>query len=745
MALLAQLLHQLRLLIGQGIGVHFLGPQAQALGHGVGHAAHVTGEHVGLNAAAVQLGHHRLAVGPERIGGVDHRHHGAIHGQIHRGGRFQLGIHARRGGLEVFFAQQLGVAHQHLMAMDRGGHAPTDAVIPGLAFISAHAEFLGVLHDRLGHRVVEALLRRGSQLHQLVDRVGTGHHFHMHHRGVALGEGAGLVEHHHIDIHQLLERAAAADQQALAAGAGKRRHDRCGHGHAQAGTQIEHQQRSRLGDVAAAEQQGEAGQRQGGQHEAVGHLAGHVAHAGVVHGGRFDHRGDLAHPGGLAHSLGFHDQVPFQQQEAGQHFIAGAGMAGHRFTGELHHIQRALAAFDAAIHGDLIAGEERNAIARLQAGARHDHLGAIHQQTHIGLQAGEQIGVGRVGDALGGVAHRLAALDHRDHHRRAHQEALQAVKGHRQGVEEVDVDLAFFLQALPGALEAQVGRNENEAGHRQWRQGERPGQQRQGQGAHRQDDPAGNEAVVLLRFGRRRCLRTGSRGALFQGRQCTRQLLQPGQRIEIGLWRELHHAAAGHAVEPHVLHLAGLAQGLLQLGPGGWRASDAEADAPGTVMQHLFHRAPHTRLIPAGYGHQGEVGFGGGFSKHSGWRRRERVGLWRRQSTLTLVMDLSFVVAASGASAVSSISERASATRSTKDSAASAAERATLRAAVPATPATVTPTLMPLLAIDLPTLLMESPSWWLPMRRTIGASATRLAPTPKARTVSNSNIGECDC
>ena len=114
---------------------------------------------------------------------------------------------------------------------------------------------LGVLNDGRCHRVVQPLLGRGGQPGQPLELQVAVEHVHMHHRGMPLGQGAGLVKDDDIDINQLLESPAAADQQTLGSGAGQCRHDRGRNGHPQTGAQIEHQQGRGLGHIARTEQQ----------------------------------------------------------------------------------------------------------------------------------------------------------------------------------------------------------------------------------------------------------------------------------------------------------------------------------------------------------------------------------------------------------------------------------------------------------------------------------------------------------
>ena len=89
-----------------------------------------------------------------------------------------------------------------------------------------------------------------------------------------------------------------------------------------------------------------------------------------------------------------------------------------------------------------------------------------------------------MGDTLGGITHGLAAFNHADHHRRAHQEPSQAVEGHREGIEKIDVDHALFAQAYPGPFKAEVSGHQDEARHRQGGQGEGASKQGKGQGAY---------------------------------------------------------------------------------------------------------------------------------------------------------------------------------------------------------------------------------------------------------------------
>jgi hypothetical protein len=372
--------------------MHFLRGESEALGHGMGHAGNVAGEHVGLDPAAVLLGHQLAAVRPQCIRCIDDGRHGVVHHQINGCGGFEFRMIEASGRLEVLFRQQLGVAHQNSVTIDCGSDTPTDPVIPFLAFQAGDAEMFAMVNDRFGYGVIQTLFGRGGELHQPLE-IAIADHIYVHHGRVALGEGAGLVEDHHIHIHQLLERPAAADQQALAAGAAQGGHDRGGHRHPQTSSQVEHQQGRGLGDVAGAQEQRHTSQHEGGDHEAIRHPARHVADAGIEDRRRLDHRGDLTHPGVLTHGSGFDDQGTLEQDEASQHLIPGGGVARHRFAGEFHHIQRTFTALDHPIHRNLIAGEQGDPIAGIEAGAGNDQLTAIHQQAYVGLQACQQIGI----------------------------------------------------------------------------------------------------------------------------------------------------------------------------------------------------------------------------------------------------------------------------------------------------------------------------------------------------------------
>ena len=84
MSLVAQVFDQLSLLIRKGFGVDFVGLQAQFGRHGIGDAGHIAGQHVGLNAAAMQFGHQIAAVRSQLICGVEHRRHHPVNSEVNR-------------------------------------------------------------------------------------------------------------------------------------------------------------------------------------------------------------------------------------------------------------------------------------------------------------------------------------------------------------------------------------------------------------------------------------------------------------------------------------------------------------------------------------------------------------------------------------------------------------------------------------------------------------------------------------
>jgi hypothetical protein len=107
-----------------------------------------------------------------------------------------------------------------------------------------------------------------------------------------VGERAGLVEHHGVDVGELFHMPAALDDHAGARGMRHRGQDRGRCGDADAGAEVNNNQRQETVEVAG-HGRGAGGERQRRRHQAIGKALGMVLHAGVADRRAFDQANDL--------------------------------------------------------------------------------------------------------------------------------------------------------------------------------------------------------------------------------------------------------------------------------------------------------------------------------------------------------------------------------------------------------------------------------------------------------------------
>ena len=172
-------------------------------------------------------------------------------------------------------------------------------------------------HDGGGDGVVALGLHRRSQRQHLLG-LGAGRSGDEGHLGMALGEGARLVEHHAVHLGQPLERFAAADEDAQ--GRGPAAPDHHGHRRGQAhGARTGHQQHGQAAQDGLAQvadqqppgQEGDGGAEQDRRDEDAADPVGHALQRGLVPLGVVDQALQSGE-----HRLGGHRGHPHHQDAA---------------------------------------------------------------------------------------------------------------------------------------------------------------------------------------------------------------------------------------------------------------------------------------------------------------------------------------------------------------------------------------------------------------------------------------------
>ena len=137
-------------------------------------------------------------------------------------------VHEFRG-VDAHRGQEARAPHDDGMAGHRGRHAATrdgeevgrvgDGELPGVG---------GLADDGVGERMLRAALRGGDESEDLLLGERTLGADDVRHAGLALGQGAGLVEHDGLDRAQPLERLGVAEQDPVLGALAGADHDRGG-------------------------------------------------------------------------------------------------------------------------------------------------------------------------------------------------------------------------------------------------------------------------------------------------------------------------------------------------------------------------------------------------------------------------------------------------------------------------------------------------------------------------------------
>ena len=285
------------------------------------------------------------------------------------------------------------------------------------------------------------------------------------HRGLAAGEGAGLVEAHHPDVGQALDRGAAAEEDAAARARGDGREHGRGDGEDERAGAHDHEEGHRAVDRAgglrlAGREQGRLVDVMRVEQEEAGRQddAGGVDAAPLVDqplGGRLPRLGladevEDALDGALGLGTDDAPDDPARPVEgAGEELAAAALGHGHGLAGQrgLVDVRRALDQLE--VGRDAVARQEQHPVARRQLADRDE--GAV-LAPRVGRGPGHQ----RV-DSPAGAVHRVV-LHRAGGGEEEEQEHALGPLAHRPGAgggeehEEMDVDPAMVPQRVPALL-----------------------------------------------------------------------------------------------------------------------------------------------------------------------------------------------------------------------------------------------------------------------------------------------------
>ena len=350
---------------------------ARLAGHGLGGGGVVARQHDRGDAQALELRHRRHRTGLDRVGHgkqsenaavVGQQRHGAALGFMRQQFCFQL-----RVGL-VALADQAVIGQNHHPAVHGALHATTQQGRESLDLrcLARYAQ-----RNRLGNRVVGACRQAlGPTPHLCL--VGLAPDPGCHQLGLALSQGAGLVQCHGLEQAGVFQVGAALDQDAAA----RRCRQAADHGHrcgdhqrAGAGNHQQHQGFVDRGQPFPVEQQ----RRKHGNRQCHGKDGGRIDRRKAVHKAlrwrtralRFLHGVDDARQSGVGRGGG-HAELEFTVfvDGAGKHLAARLLVHRNAFSGHRRLVDAAAALGHHAVEGDALAG--------LDAGnGIHCHLGGL--------------------------------------------------------------------------------------------------------------------------------------------------------------------------------------------------------------------------------------------------------------------------------------------------------------------------------------------------------------------------------
>ena len=358
----------------------------------------VAGQQHGADALLLHLPDGGGAGLLHRVRHGDQAQQGAAPGEVH-GGLALGGEPLRVGGqgrhIHALLLQQAAVAGQDGLAVQLRLQAPAGQVLKPLrAGGAAEAVGLGVGGDGVcqgmgGHR-----LHRCGGGQQVVSRALIGQD--LRHGGGALGDGAGLVQHHRVHTVGDLQDLTGADQDAVPGAQARAHHDGGGGGQAQGAGAGDDQHRREHPQHEGEGLPGdgpEDGRHQGDphdhRHEHAGHLVGGLGDGGLPALGVLHEPDDPGEGGVVAHAGHLDVQHAVFVDAAADDLAARSLLHRQTLAGEHGLVDAALPLGDGAVRRDPGAGLHQHHVAHLQlaggdlpAGVRQD--GGVRGQLHQG-------------------------------------------------------------------------------------------------------------------------------------------------------------------------------------------------------------------------------------------------------------------------------------------------------------------------------------------------------------------------
>ncbi len=422
-----QLDHLAVLVLRQHVGEHLIDLQFGR--DRVRHLLGVPGDHGHLDPALVQ-GRHRVAGGLAHLilqgqctNHLSLAQHVQDAGAALRPGADLLGNFRR--GFHAQLAQQVRSAHAHLCAVHRGAHAP--AGLRGeVTAVQLVGRGLGVLlggrDDGAGHRVLTVGFRRGGHGKQLSlgnrgNRRGAGH------RVGALGQGAGLVKEHHVNVAHALQCDAVLHQHPGARGAfgGDGNHQRDGQAQRVRAGNDQHRHGAHHRVIGLADEhpddEGQDAGTQGKPEQPGGRPVGQRLGAGGGLLGLGDQALDSGQRGVLAGGLHLNAHRVACGHRSGHHVLPGVAVDGLGLAGDHRLVELRAAIHNPSVGRNAGAGADQDGIAGLQLVQGHG-FGAVlgHLLRLIGQQFGQRIQ--RAGGRAQGAHLHPVAQEHDDHQQR---------------------------------------------------------------------------------------------------------------------------------------------------------------------------------------------------------------------------------------------------------------------------------------------------------------------------------------
>ena len=378
--------------------------QSQRFAHPAGNRFAVTGEHHGADSGGPQPVNGGFGVLLDLIRNEHRTQEHAVPRHIHDGSHAVVGavVNALR-------LHHPGVAGQHGMTVHPGADALTGNLpgVGGPAGVQSAGGFPQTFADGMAGK---ALRQRG--LFQKFLPADARRRADLRHRKGALGQGAGLVKNHRVNVGQAFQIVAALDQNAAAGRPANAAKEAQGNADDQRAGAADDQERQRTADPfppATAQHQ----RRQNRQHQRakadgrgviVGEPGDEILRPGLFQAGILHHIKNFGH-GGLPVQLGgAQAQQSFAVDAAADDLLPGTHIPGLALAGQRRSVEGAFALHHDPVNGHLLPGPDH------QHGA-HRHIVGVHRfHRAVGpLQIGAvRPDVHQITDALAALAHGVA-------------------------------------------------------------------------------------------------------------------------------------------------------------------------------------------------------------------------------------------------------------------------------------------------------------------------------------------------